>query len=86
MDNSPSAAQAARFIRAVSDMRSGLEMPLLPRGLKPEDLPGIVTSALEEAGRLYPVPRYLSAPELGSIVKGLLPATQPQQLELRRHG
>jgi len=77
---------AGRFIRAVAELRSKLDMPLLPRGLKPEHVADIVTEALSEAGNLYPVPRYLSADEIGGVVRGLLPASQPEQLELRSHG
>ena len=61
-------------------------MPLLPRGLKHEELPDIVREALSEAGNLYPVPRYLSAQEIGAILRDLLPASQPRELELSTHG
>ncbi len=80
-------AQVARgFIDSIARLRSDLDLPLLPRGLKNEHVPDIVSEALSEAGNLYPVPRYASAEEIGSIVRGLLPATQPEELELRTHG
>lgn len=79
-------ALAARFIQAISELRSRLDLPLLPRGLKPGALPDIINAALDEAGSVYPVPRYLDAREIGGILKGLLPAAEPRVLELRRHG
>ena len=70
----PTAALAGRFIKAISDMRTEMELPLQPRGLKSEDVDGIVEEAITEAGGLYPVPRYMSEAELSGIVRGLLQA------------
>ena len=63
---------AAQFIQAIVDMRQEMELPLQPKDLKAQDIPGIVEEALAEAGGLYPVPRYMSADEVKHIVTGLL--------------
>lgn len=63
---------ATRFIRAIYDMREKMDMPLAPQGLKREDVPGIVKAAIDEAGSLYPVMRYMSANELVAIVDSKL--------------
>ena len=65
---------AGQFIQAIVDMRREMELPLQPQGLKAQDIPGIVDEALAEAGGLYPVPRYMSANEIKTIVNGLLAA------------
>jgi alcohol dehydrogenase class IV len=65
---------AGDFIQAIADMRKELELPLQPKDLKAQDIPGIVEEALAEAGALYPVPRYMSADEVRYIVNGLLAA------------
>ena len=85
-DGASTQALAQTLIDAIVELRQQLDLPLLPRGLKHEDLPGIVREALSEAGKLYPVPRYLSAAEVSALVRDLLPATQPQELELSTHG
>ena len=63
-----------QFIQAIVDMRQEMELPLQPKDLKVQDIPGIVEEALAEAGELYPVPRYMSANEVKTIVTGLLAA------------
>ncbi|MEE4219466.1 MAG: iron-containing alcohol dehydrogenase [Xanthomonadales bacterium] len=63
---------AGKLIDGIAALRRELEMPLVPEGLEEADIPGIVKAALAEAGDMYPVPRYLSAAELGSIVRGLM--------------
>lgn len=63
---------ALELIDGITALRAELEMPLAPEGLKESDIPGIVKAAIAEAGDLYPVPRYLSASELGSVVRGLM--------------
>ena len=63
---------AGQFIQAIVDMREEMEMPLQPKDLKLQDIPGIVDDALSEAGALYPVPRYMSEDEIRTIVNGLL--------------
>jgi alcohol dehydrogenase len=65
---------AAQFIQAIVELRQEMELPLQPKGLKAQDIPGIVDEALAEAGGLYPVPRYMSADEVKHIVTGLLAA------------
>jgi alcohol dehydrogenase len=65
---------AADFIRAVIEMRLELQLPLKPQGLKQTDIAGIISEALSETGNLYPVPRYMSAGEIGNIVTGLMEA------------
>ena len=65
---------ATAFIDAVVELRRELQLPLKPRGLKPQDIGGITSEALIESGNLYPVPRYMSAGEIGNIVNGLLEA------------
>lgn len=65
---------AGLFIQAIVDMRTEMELPLQPKDLKPQDIPGIVDDALAEAGELYPVPRYMSREEVGNIVNRLLAA------------
>lgn len=65
---------AGQFIQAIVDMRQEMELPLQPKDLKVQDVPGIVDEALAEAGGLYPVPRYMSEGEIRSIVNGLLAA------------
>ena len=65
---------AAQFIQAIVDLRQEMELPLQPKDLKAQDIPGIVEEALAEAGGLYPVPRYMSADEVKHIVTGLLAA------------
>jgi alcohol dehydrogenase class IV len=67
---------AAAFIEAIAEMRSEVELPLQPRGLTSDDIDGIVEEAIAETGGLYPVPRYMSATEIGNIVRRLLPAAQ----------
>ena len=62
------------FIQAIIDMRQDMDLPLQPKDLKQQDVPGIVEEALTEAGALYPVPRYMSADEVRNIVNGLLAA------------
>jgi len=64
-------ALAGQFIQAIVDMRKELALPLQPKDLKAGDIPGIVDEAITEAGDLYPVPRYMSAAELTTIVNGL---------------
>lgn len=71
-ENGGSNAQlAGQFIQAIVDMRQELELPLQPKDLKVQDIPGIVEEALAEAGGLYPVPRYMKAEEVRTIVTGL---------------
>lgn len=70
------AANAQRFIQAVTDLRAQLQLPTQPRGLQPEHIPDMIKAARMEAGELYPVPRYMSTEELGAIVRALLPAAQ----------
>ena len=65
---------AAQFIQAIVDMRQEMDLPLQPKDLKAQDIPGIVEEALKEAGGLYPVPRYMSEDEVRHIVTGLLAA------------
>jgi alcohol dehydrogenase len=65
---------AGQFIQAIIDMRQEMQLPLLPKDLKAQDVQGIVEEALKEAGELYPVPRYMSEGEIRSIVNGLLAA------------
>jgi alcohol dehydrogenase class IV len=65
---------AGDFIQAIADMRKEMELPLQPKDLKAQDIPGIVEEALAEAGSLYPVPRYMSADEVRYIINGLLAA------------
>ena len=64
---------AEQFIEAILALRLTLQLPLKPQGLKPGDIDDIVSDALAEAGELYPVPRYMSADEVGVIVNRLLP-------------
>ena len=73
-ESQPQAKLAADFIQAITDMRARMEMPLAPKGLKSEDIPGIVKEAIAEAGSLYPVLRYMSAAELTAIVEGKVAA------------
>ena len=70
-DNSQLAGQ---FIQAIVDMRREMALPLQPQGLKAQDIPGIVDGAITESGNLFPVPRYMSADEIKTIVNGLLAA------------
>ena len=72
--NASDSQLAGDFIQAIVDMRKEMELPLQPKDLKAQDIPGIVEEALAEAGALYPVPRYMSADEVRYIVNGLLPA------------
>ena len=62
---------AGKFIQAIVDMRTEMELPLQPKDLKAGDIPGIVDEAIAEAGSLYPVPRYMSEAEITRIVNGL---------------
>lgn len=62
---------AGKFIQAIADMRTEMELPLQPKDLKAGDIPGIVDEAIAEAGSLYPVPRYMSEAEITRIVNGL---------------
>ncbi len=62
---------AGKFIKAITDMRAELELPLQPKELNAVDIPGIVDEAISEAGSLYPVPRYMSPEELTVIVNRL---------------
>lgn len=72
-DTGTSAADQARaLIGRIEALRDQLELPRTPEGLASGDIPGIARAALQEAGDLYPVPRYLSESELGQIVSGLL--------------
>ncbi len=64
---------AHQFVQAIIDMRIEMELPLKPKDLSPADIPDIIKEALAEAGSLYPVPRYLTETEVGTIVRGLLP-------------
>lgn len=66
-----SSVLAGKFIQAIVDMRTEMELPLLPKDLKAADIPGIVDEAIAEAGSLYPVPRYMSEGEITRIVNGL---------------
>lgn len=72
--NASDSQLAGDFIQAIVDMRREMELPLQPKDLKAQDIPGIVEEALAEAGALYPVPRYMSADEVRYIVNGLLAA------------
>jgi alcohol dehydrogenase class IV len=65
-------ADAPWLIARVRALRSDLEMPLKPEGLAIDDLDDIVKQARHEAGEFYPVPRYLAAGEIRTIVAGLL--------------
>jgi alcohol dehydrogenase class IV len=74
-DPGTSSEQAASLlIQHITELRDGLKLPLKPGGLESKDIPGIVKAALAEAGDIYPVPRYMSAEEIESIVEELLPA------------
>lgn len=64
-------SRAGRFIQAIHDMRASMEMPLQPKDLNPSDIPGIIDGCVDETGRLYAVPRYMSEDELLTIVNGL---------------
>lgn len=77
---------AGQFIQHIIDLRRTLDLPLLPRGLEPAHIADIVQEADSEAGNLYPVPRYLAMSEISDIVRGLLPASQPRELEVTAHG
>ncbi len=65
---------AGLFIQAIIDMRARMQLPLKPKDLKAQDIPGIIDEAISEAGGLYPVPRYMSEDEIRPIVNGLLAA------------
>jgi len=65
---------AGQFIQAIVDMRQEMSLPLQPKDLKLQDITGIVDDAISEAGKLYPVPRYMSENEIRTIVNGLLAA------------
>ncbi|HDY81375.1 MAG TPA: iron-containing alcohol dehydrogenase, partial [Halieaceae bacterium] len=65
---------AGQFIQAIVDMRQEMSLPLQPKDLKLQDITGIVDDAISEAGKLYPVPRYMSEDEIRTIVNGLLAA------------
>jgi alcohol dehydrogenase class IV len=80
------ATLAGRFIHRIMDLRQELDLPLLPRGLLQAHVHDIVRAADSEAGNLYPVPRYLAMSEISDIVRGLLPASQPQELEIPANG
>ena len=66
---------AQKFIKAIIDLRTGMELPLKPNGLQASDIPSVVEEALAEAGDLYPVPRYMTEIEVTAIVRDLLPTT-----------
>ena len=66
---------AQKFIKAIIDLRTEMELPLKPNGLQASDIPSVVEEALAEAGDLYPVPRYMTEIEVTAIVRDLLPTT-----------
>jgi alcohol dehydrogenase class IV len=72
-EGDPVSNLANDFIQAIVELRQVTDIPLKPEGLKREDIPGMVTEAIAEAGSLYPVPRYMSRAELSEIVEGLVP-------------
>lgn len=74
LEGGSDAQLAGKFIQAIVDMRQEMQLPLQPKGLKTQDVPGIVDEAISEAGGLYPVPRYMSQDEIKNIVNGLLAA------------
>jgi alcohol dehydrogenase len=65
---------AKQFIKAIDALRAELQLPLKPQDLQARDIPDIIDEAIKETGDLYPVPRYMSREEIGTIVNGLLPA------------
>ena len=65
-------ADAPWLIGRIRALRSELGMPIKPEGLAMSDLDDIVRQARREAGEFYPVPRYLAAGEIRTIVAGLL--------------
>ena len=66
------AQNAADFIQAIIDLRKALDLPLKPKGFKPELVDDVVARALNESGNLHPVPRYMSRSEVQAIVQKLL--------------
>lgn len=74
LEGGSDAQLAGKFIQAIVDMRQEMQLPLQPKDLKAQDVPGIVDEAISEAGGLYPVPRYMSQDEIKNIVNGLLAA------------
>ncbi|TGD73484.1 iron-containing alcohol dehydrogenase [Mangrovimicrobium sediminis] len=72
--NEDNATLAQRFIDAVVQLRDELQLPRQAESLSAADVDDIVREAQAETGNLYPVPRYLDADELRSLVRGLLPA------------
>jgi alcohol dehydrogenase len=66
--------KAERFIDAVRDLMTKVDIPATLGALKASDIPAIATQALDEAHLNYPVPRYMSAPQCEGLLRGILPA------------
>ncbi len=63
---------AVEFIQAIKDLRASMDMPLKPKGFKPEYIDDVVSAAVTETGNLYPVPRYMSTGEIRAVVQALV--------------
>ena len=63
---------ANKFVAAIVEMRSTMDMPLQIENFTPQKQDDVVRSAGAEAGNMYPVPRYLDESDLQSIVSGLV--------------
>jgi alcohol dehydrogenase len=63
---------ANKFVAAIVEMRSTMDMPLQIENFTPQKQDDVVRSAGAEAGNMYPVPRYLDESDLQSIVNGLV--------------
>ena len=71
-EGSSNAELAEAFIQAIKDLRDDMDLPLKPKGFKPEYVDDVIDAALEETGNLYPVPRYLSGNEIRPVVEAFV--------------
>jgi len=67
IDGATEAEKAKKFISAIREMNEYMGIPTKIKGIKEEDIPGMVRSALKEAHPLYPVPKLLGPEELSAM-------------------
>lgn len=68
LDGGSDDERAGKFIDAVRDLMTQIEIPATLADLESGDIPGIAAQALAEAHLMYPVPRYMSQEECEGLL------------------
>lgn len=67
IEGADDAEKATKFIQAIRDMNTYMNIPSKVSGIKEEDIPTMVTRALKEANPLYPVPKLMGKEEMTEL-------------------